>query len=91
MKKFTYLMSLLLAFVGATATAQTFSGKALSAAPDLTKSVTSVGQINPDSYYVLYCKGRSGKYVMLDPSGHFEQARHHHHYNISFLHSFFFS
>ena len=68
MKKFTYLMSLLLAFVGATATAQTFTGNALSAAPDLTKSVTSVGQINPDSYYVLYCKGRSGKYVMLDPS-----------------------
>ena len=68
MKKSTFILSLLLAFLGVTATAQTYSGKALSAAPDLTKSVTSVGQINPDSYYVLYCKGRGGRYVMLDPS-----------------------
>ena len=68
MKKFTYLMSLLLAFVGATATAQTFSGNALSAAPDLASCVKSVGEINPDSYYVLHCKGRGGRYVMLDPS-----------------------
>ena len=67
MKKFTYLMSLLLAFVGATATAQTFTGNAVSAA-ELTNCVKSVGEINPDSYYVLYCKGRGGRYVMLDPS-----------------------
>ena len=67
MKKFTYLMSLLLAFVGATATAQTYTGNAVSAA-ELTNCVKSVGQINPDSYYVLHCRGRNGKYVTLDPS-----------------------
>ena len=67
MKKFTYLMSLLLAFVGATATAQTYTGNAVSAA-ELTNCVKSVGEINPDSYYVLHCKGRGGRYVTLDPS-----------------------
>ena len=67
MKKFTYLMSLLLAFVGATATAQTYTGKAVSAA-ELTNCVKNVGDINPDSYYVLHCKGRGGRYVTLDPS-----------------------
>lgn len=67
MKKFTYLMSLLLAFVGATATAQTFSGKALSAAPDLASCVKSVGEISSSKYYVLYNTGRK-KYVTLNPS-----------------------
>ena len=67
MKKFTYLMSLLLAFVGATATAQTFSGKALSAAPDRANSVKSVDAISSSNYYVLYNTGR-GKYVTLNPS-----------------------
>ena len=67
MKKSTFILSLLLAFLGVTATAQTYTGNAVSAA-ELTNCVKSVGQINPDSYYVLYCKGRYGKYVMLDPS-----------------------
>lgn len=67
MKKSTFILSLLLAFLGVTATAQTYTGNAVSAA-ELTNCVKSVDQINPDSYYVLYCKGRGGRYVMLDPS-----------------------
>lgn len=67
MKKFTYLMSLLLAFVGATATAQTYTGKAVSAAPDRANSVKSVDAISSSNYYVLYNTGR-GKYVTLNPS-----------------------
>lgn len=67
MKKSTFILSLLLAFLGVTATAQTFTGKAVSAAPNRANSVKSVDAITSSDCYVLYNMGR-GKYMTLNPA-----------------------
>lgn len=67
MKKSTFILSLLLAFLGVTATAQTFTGKALSAAPNPANSLTSVAEISSSNYYVLYNPGRN-RYITLNPA-----------------------
>lgn len=67
MKKSTFILSLLLAFLGVTATAQTFTGKAVSAAPNRANSVKSVDAITSSDCYVLYNKGR-GQYMTLNPA-----------------------
>lgn len=67
MKKSTFILSLLLAFLGVTATAQTFTGKALSAAPNPANSLTSVAEISSSNYYVLYNPNRN-RYITLNPA-----------------------
>lgn len=67
MKKSTFILSLLLAFLGVTATAQTFTGKTVSAAPNRANSVKSVDAITSSDCYVLYNKGR-GQYMTLNPA-----------------------
>lgn len=64
MKKFTFLLSLLLAFVGVTASAQV-TMKKLTAAPDLTKAVTNLDDLVNDGTYVFY-NINNQKYINID-------------------------
>lgn len=52
MKKFTFLLSLLLAFVGVTASAQV-TMKKLTVAPDLTKAVTNLDDLVDGGTYAF--------------------------------------
>lgn len=55
MKKFTVLLSLLLAFAGVTASAQdSYTWKKLSANADLTKAVTDLGTLQDGGTYAFY-------------------------------------
>lgn len=64
MKKFTFLLSLLLAFVGVTASAQV-TMKKLTAAPDLTKAVTNLDDLVNGGTYVFY-NINNQKYINID-------------------------
>lgn len=64
MKKFTFLLSLLLAFVGVTASAQV-TMKKLTAAPDLTKAVTNLDDLVNGGTYVFYNINKQ-KYINID-------------------------
>lgn len=64
MKKFTFLLSLLLAFVGVTASAQV-SMKKLTAAPDLIKAVTNLDDLVNGGTYVFY-NINNQKYINID-------------------------
>lgn len=64
MKKFTFLLSLLLAFVGVTASAQV-TMKKLTAAPDLTKAVTNLDDLVDGGTYVFY-NINNQKYINID-------------------------
>lgn len=66
MKKFTFLLSLLLAFVGVTASAQTSrSWKKLSADADLANAVTDLSTLKNGGTYAFYSVGQS-KYITID-------------------------
>lgn len=66
MKKFTFFLSLLLAFVGVTASAQTSrSWKKLSAAADVANAVTDPSQLTDGGTYAFYSVGQS-KYITID-------------------------
>lgn len=66
MKKFTFLLSLLLAFVGVTASAQTSrSWKKLSADADVAKAVTDLNALTDGGTYAFYSVGQS-KYITID-------------------------
>lgn len=64
MKKITFLLSLLLAFVGVTASAQV-TMKKLTAAPDLTKAVTNLDDLVNGGTYVFY-NINNQKYINID-------------------------
>lgn len=64
MKKITFLLSLLLAFVGVTASAQV-TMKKLTAAPDLTKAVTNLDDLVDGGTYVFY-NINNQKYINID-------------------------
>ena len=64
MKKFTFLLSLLLAFVGVTASAQV-TMKKLTVAPDLTKAVTNLDELKDGGTYVFY-NINNQKYINID-------------------------
>lgn len=64
MKRFTFLLSLLLAFVGVTASAQV-TMKKLTAAPDLTKAVTNLDDLVNGGTYVFY-NINNQKYINID-------------------------
>lgn len=64
MKKFTFLLSLLLAFVGVMASAQV-TMKKLTAAPDLTKAVTNLDDLVNGGTYVFY-NINNQKYINID-------------------------
>lgn len=74
MKKFTFLLSLLLAFVGVTASAQV-TMKKLTVAPDLTKAVTNLDDLVDGGTYAFYNINQH-KYINIDNSGnlHFGRA-----------------
>lgn len=66
MKKFTFLLSLLLAFVGVTASAQTSRSWAkLSADADLTNAVTDLSTLKNGGTYAFYSVGQS-KYITIN-------------------------
>lgn len=66
MKKFTFLLSLLLAFVGVTASAQEARSWAkLSADADLTNAVTDLSTLKNGGTYAFYSVGKS-KYITID-------------------------
>lgn len=66
MKKITFFLSLLLAFVGVTANAQTSrSWKKLSADADVTKAVTDLSQLTDGGTYAFYSVGQS-KYITIN-------------------------
>lgn len=66
MKKFTFLLSLLLAFVGVTASAQTSrSWKKLSANADVANAVTDPSKLTDGGTYAFYSVGQS-KYITID-------------------------
>lgn len=66
MKKFTFLLSLLLAFVGVTASAQTSrSWKKLSADADLANAVTDLSTLKNGGTYAFYSVGQS-KYITIN-------------------------
>lgn len=66
MKKFTFFLSLLLAFVGVTASAQTSrSWKKLSANADVTNAVTDLSKLTDGGTYAFYSVGQS-KYITID-------------------------
>lgn len=66
MKKFTFLLSLLLAFVGVTASAQTSrSWKKLSADANLANAVTDLSTLKNGGTYAFYSVGQS-KYITID-------------------------
>lgn len=66
MKKFTFFLSLLLAFVGVTASAQTSrSWKKLSADADVANAVTDLSQLKNGGTYAFYSVGQS-KYITID-------------------------
>lgn len=64
MKKFTFLLSLLLAFVGVTASAQV-TMKKMTVAPDLTKAVTNLDELKDGGTYVFY-NINNQKYINID-------------------------
>lgn len=64
MKKFTFLLSLLLAFVGVTASAQV-TMKKLTVAPDLTKAVTNLDDLVDGGTYAFYNTNKH-KYINID-------------------------
>ena len=64
MKKFTFLLSLLLAFVGVTASAQV-TMKKMTVAPDLTKAVTNLDDLVNGGTYVFY-NINNQKYINID-------------------------
>lgn len=67
MKKFTFLLSLLLAFVGLTASAQDVrTWKKLASTPSVDNAVTELSQLKDGGTYVFYCTGRGGKYIKID-------------------------
>lgn len=74
MKKFTFLLSLLLAFVGVTASAQV-TMKKLTAAPDLNQAVTNLEDLQDGGTYVFY-NINNRKYINIDNFGnlHFGRA-----------------
>ncbi len=66
MKKFTFLLSLLLAFVGVTASAQTSrSWKKLSADADVANAVTDLSTLKNGGTYAFYSVGQS-KYITIN-------------------------
>ena len=66
MKKFTFFLSLLLAFVGLTANAQTFNAKAFKS---LGTAITSVDDIVDGGYYAFLSVGKN-KYIKIEnPNG----------------------
>lgn len=66
MKKFTFLLSLLLAFVGVTASAQTSrSWKKLSADANLANAVTDLSTLTNGGTYAFYSVGQS-KYITIN-------------------------
>ena len=66
MKKFTFLLSLLLAFVGVTASAQTSrSWKKLSADANLANAVTDLSTLTDGGTYAFYSVGQS-KYITIN-------------------------
>lgn len=66
MKKFTFFLSLLLAFVGLTANAQTFSAKQFKS---LGTAITSVDDIVDGGYYAFLCVNKN-KYIKIEnPNG----------------------
>lgn len=66
MKKFTFLLSLLLAFVGVTASAQTSrSWKKLSANADVANAVTDLNALTDGGTYAFYSVGQS-KYITIN-------------------------
>ena len=66
MKKFTFFLSLLLAFVGVTASAQTSrSWKKLSADADVANAVTNLSQLTDGGTYAFYSVGQS-KYITIN-------------------------
>lgn len=66
MKKFTFFLSLLLAFVGVTASAQTSrSWKKLSANADVANAVTDPSKLTDGGTYAFYSVGQS-KYITID-------------------------
>lgn len=73
MKKFTFLLSLLLAFVGVTASAQV-TMKKLTAAPDLTKAVTNLNDLVDGGTYVFY-NINNQKYINIDNFDNFHFGR----------------
>lgn len=67
MKKFTFLLSLLLAFVGLTASAQDVrTWKKLANTPSVDNAVTEISQLKNGGTYAFYCTGRGGKYIKID-------------------------
>ena len=67
MKKFTFLLSLLLAFVGLTASAQDVrTWKKLANTPSVDNAVTEISQLKDGGTYAFYCTGRGGKYIKID-------------------------
>lgn len=64
MKKFTFLLSLLLAFLGVTASAQV-TMKKMTVAPDLTKAVTNLDELKDGGTYVFY-NINNQKYINID-------------------------
>lgn len=75
MKKFTFLLLLLLAFVGVTASAQTSrSWKKLSADANLANAVTDLSTLTDGGTYAFYSVGQS-KYITIDNDNlHFGRA-----------------
>lgn len=66
MKKITFLLSLLLASAGVTASAQdSYTWKKLSADADLTKAVTDLSTLEDGGTYAFYSVGQS-KYITID-------------------------
>ena len=66
MKKITFFLSLLLAFVGVTANAQTSrSWKKLSANADVANAVTDLSQLTDGGTYAFYSVGQS-KYITIN-------------------------
>lgn len=66
MKKFTFFLSLLLAFVGVTASAQTSrSWKKLSANADVANAVTDLNALTDGGTYAFYSVGQS-KYITIN-------------------------
>lgn len=67
MKKFTFLLSLLLAFVGLTASAQDVrTWKKLASTPSVDNAVTQLSDLKDGGTYAFYCTGRGGKYIKID-------------------------
>lgn len=66
MKKFTFLLSLLLASTGVTANAQSFTAKAFKS---LGEAVTDVNALQDGAYYAFKCNSK-GKFIKVEnPSG----------------------